>query len=193
MENERKPSFIAIVGILVGVVAGGLFLARILTWSGAARSDVAVGGRAGGDDADSQPDTRPVAAEFALKDLAGKSVKLSDYRGKVVVVNFWASWCLPCRLEIPAFVKLHEKYQARGLEIIGVSVDEDGPDGVQSVVRTERINYPVVMATPDIIGSYGPINAIPTTFVLDRQGQVYQIHRGTVSYAEIESTIRGIL
>ena len=128
-----------------------------------------------------------------MKDLAGKSVRLSDYRGKVVVVNFWASWCLPCRLEIPAFVKLHDKYQARGLEIVGISVDEDDPHAVQSFVKTTGIDYPIVMATQDTIESYGPMDAIPTTFVIDRDGRIYRVHRGMVTYDEIESAIKGVL
>jgi peroxiredoxin len=96
-------------------------------------------------------------------------------------------------METPAFVKVREKYQARGLEVIGVSVDEDGPAAVQSFAERARMNYPVVMADPDTLKSYGPIDAIPTTFIIDREGRVYQVHRGMLTYDNIESAIKGIL
>jgi cytochrome c biogenesis protein CcmG/thiol:disulfide interchange protein DsbE len=96
-------------------------------------------------------------------------------------------------MEIPAFLKLREKYRTRGLEIIGVSVDEEGADAVQSFAKTARINYPVVMANPATMESYGPMDAIPTTFIIDREGRIYQTHRGMVTYDEIERAIMGVL
>jgi cytochrome c biogenesis protein CcmG/thiol:disulfide interchange protein DsbE len=96
-------------------------------------------------------------------------------------------------MEIPAFVKLQQKYHPRGLEIIGVSVDEDGADAVEPFVKTARVNYPIVMANPGTIESYGPMDAIPTTFIIDREGRVNRTYRGTVTYDEIESAIKGIL
>jgi peroxiredoxin len=132
--------------------------------------------------------------EFALKDLSGKQVKLSDYRGKIVVVNFWATWCAPCRMEIPAFIKLREQYRAKGLEVIGISLDtEDDSEGVATFVSSVRINYPVVVGNKEVVEAFGPINAIPTTFIIDRQGRIKGRHLGMLSFDEVENAIKPLL
>jgi peroxiredoxin len=133
------------------------------------------------------------APEFALKDLSGKQVRLSDYKGKVVVVNFWATWCGPCRLEIPDFVRLREQYHDRGLEIIGISMDEDGSEDVAKSAAAFKINYPVVMGTMETVEAFGPMNAIPTTFIIDRQGRIESRHLGMLLFDEVESAIKPLL
>lgn len=135
----------------------------------------------------------PLAQDFDLKDLSGKRVKLSDYKGKVVAVNFWATWCGPCRAEIPDFIKLREQYNSRGLEIIGISLDRGGPQAVANFAERFKINYPVVMGDQKTVDAYGPINAIPTTFVVDRQGRIHSRHLGLVSFNKIENTIKPLL
>jgi peroxiredoxin len=189
MDKDRKLSRVAMAGILVAVAT----VIIVLMNKSLPSAQPATTERDPTSRADNKSAPPAVAPEFALKDLSGNLMKLSDYRGKVVIVNFWATWCLPCRMEIPTFIKLTQKYRARGLEIIGVSVDEDGADGVQSFAETSGINYPVAIANPDTIESYGPIDAIPTTFIIDREGRVYQAHRGMVTYEKIESAIKSIL
>lgn len=133
------------------------------------------------------------APEFNLKNLSGKEVKLSDYKGKVVIVNFWATWCGPCRAEIPSFVSLRERYHGRGLEIIGISLDEGDQESVGAFAERFNINYPIVLGTMETVEAYGPMNAIPTTFVIDRQGQVRSRHLGMMSFSEIEEAIKDLL
>src|SRR5690348_15801968 len=93
------------------------------------------------------------APQWELKDLDGKPVKLSDYKGKVVILDFWATWCWPCRMEIPGLIDLQKKYGDRGLVVIGVSLD-DGPDVVRSFMKRQGVNYSVVMANSKIADDY---------------------------------------
>lgn len=130
------------------------------------------------------------APELVLKDLAGNEVKLSDYKGKVVLLNFWATWCAPCRAEIPAFLRLREQYQDRGLEVIGVSLDEEASDVVSDFATQLHINYPILIGTPEAVKAYGPIDQIPTTFIVDRQGRVHSRHLGMMSFDRIERAIK---
>ncbi len=113
----------------------------------------------------------PQAPEFALKDLTGKNISLSDYRGKVVFLNFWATWCPPCRAEIPDFIEIYRDYQDKGMAIIGVSVDRD-EEVVAGFVKKNEINYPVVMYTQKLISDYQPGNAIPVTIIIDPEGKI---------------------
>jgi peroxiredoxin len=133
------------------------------------------------------------APNFDLRSLSGNRVRLSDYFGKVVVINFWATWCAPCRAEIPAFVRLREQYHDRGLEIIGVSLDEESGDAVSDFARQFHISYPVAIAALDDVEAYGPINQIPTTLIVDRQGRIDSRHLGMMSFDEIESAIKPLL
>ena len=119
-----------------------------------------------------------MAPDWQLNTLDGKRVKLSDFKGKVVILNFWATWCAPCRVEIPGFVMLQKKYGDKGLAVIGVSVDEQGPEVVKKFVKRFGMNYPVVMGNEKIAEAYGGIVAIPTTFVIDREGRIAGKHLG---------------
>lgn len=136
---------------------------------------------------------RNKAPRFTLKDLSGNAVKLSDFEGKVVLLNFWATWCGPCRVEIPEFIRIREQYHTRGFEIIGISLDEDGPDDVAAFARRLKINYPVVMGTTETVEGYGPMNLIPTTLILDRQGRIHSRHLGMLTYDEVEKQIKPLL
>jgi len=136
---------------------------------------------------------KPVAPNWQLRDINGKPINLADFKGKVVILDFWATWCPPCRQEIPGFVTLQRKYQDKGLVIIGVSLDQQGPGVVKPFVRELGMNYPVVMGDEKIVSDYGGIEAIPTTFIIDRQGEVVTAHQGFTDNATFEAEIRPLL
>jgi thiol-disulfide isomerase/thioredoxin len=135
------------------------------------------------------PDPAP---DFKLAGLDGKPLTLADSRDKVVLLNFWATWCGPCRAEIPDLVELQNKYKDR-LQIIGLVVDADDPDAVKKFVEESGVNYPVALASTDIRMQYGGIAALPTSFVLDGQGRVVQKHEGLRNPALYEAEIRSLL
>jgi thiol-disulfide isomerase/thioredoxin len=135
------------------------------------------------------PDAAP---EFKLDALDGKPLTLAASRGKVVLLNFWATWCGPCRAEIPDLIVLQEKYKDQ-LQIIGLTVDDDDASMIKEVVAETRINYPVAMSPPEVRMQYGGIAALPTSFVLDTQGRVVQKHEGLRDPALYETEIRALL
>src|SRR5471030_2911287 len=119
-------------------------------------------------------DPKPAPA-FAVRDLDGREISPASLRGKVVLLNFWATWCPPCRAEIPDLVALQEKYKDT-LQIIGISEDEGGVDGVKRFAAEHRINYPVGMTTPEIEKMFPGISALPTSFIIDRESRIVQKH-----------------
>lgn len=145
---------------------------------------------AGSDEAVNPPKPAPV---WELKDLAGNTIKSVDLKGKVVILDFWATWCPPCRAEIPGFIELQKKYQGKQVVIIGFSVDEGGVDTVKSFGEKQRINYPIVMADEKTQKAFGDIEAIPTTFVIDTEGRIVDKHVGFTEKAEFEKEIAPLL
>jgi len=133
------------------------------------------------------------APEWELKDVDGKAVKWSDFKGKVVILDFWATWCPPCRAEIPGFVELQEQYGEKGLVVVGVSLDEQGPGVVKPFMKKFEVNYPVVMGDAKIVQAFGGIPGLPTTFVMDRKGNVVAAHVGYVSKETFEEEITPLL
>jgi thiol-disulfide isomerase/thioredoxin len=118
-----------------------------------------------------------MAPPLEVVDVAGKPVDKSNWPGKVVLVNFWATWCPPCREEIPELLELKKEFQGR-MEIVGISEDEDPPEAVLKFARHKGMNYPIVMATDQLIEAYGGVAALPTSFLIDTQGRVVQKHSG---------------
>ncbi len=112
------------------------------------------------------------APDFKIKDLNGKEHTLAEYKGKVLFLNFWATWCPPCRAEVPDFVEAYKAYKDQGLEILGISVDEGGVDAVKPFASKYRVNYPLAMVTEQIYNDYQPGAYIPTTFLIDKSGRI---------------------
>ena len=133
------------------------------------------------------------APAWELKDTDGKPIKSSDFAGKVVVLDFWATWCPPCKAEIPGFVELQKNYSDKGLVIVGVSLDEQGPAVVKPFMKQFGMNYPVVMGDDKIIEDFGGIQAIPTTFVIDRSGKITAKHVGFAPVETFEQEIAPLL
>jgi thiol-disulfide isomerase/thioredoxin len=126
---------------------------------------------------------------FTLTDLDGKTMSSTDWKGKVVVVNFWATWCAPCRAEIPDLVALQDKYRDQ-LLVVGISEDEGPVDKVRAFTAERNVNYPIAMTTPDLEKLFPGIVALPTTFILDKDGKVAQKHVGMLHARETEATAR---
>jgi thiol-disulfide isomerase/thioredoxin len=135
------------------------------------------------------PDPAP---DFKLTSLDGKPLSLADSHGKVILLNFWATWCGPCRAEIPDLIELQNKYRDR-LQILGLVVDDDDADAIKEFVEKFRINYPVAMASDAIRIQYGGIAALPTSFVLDAEGRIVQKHEGLRDPLLYETEIRSLL
>jgi thiol-disulfide isomerase/thioredoxin len=133
-------------------------------------------------------DPKPAPA-FTVKDIEGREINAASLRGKVVIVNFWATWCGPCRAEIPDLVALQEKYKDT-LQVIGISEDEAGVEVVKRFAVEHKINYPVAMTTPEIEKMYPGISALPTSFILDRESRIVQKHVGMLTARTTESEAR---
>ena len=134
----------------------------------------------------------PLAPPFSLIDLNGRKLELADHKGKVVLLDFWATWCGPCQIEIPGFVELQERYRDRGLVVIGVATD-NSPEPVREFYREFRMNYPVVMGDERITELYGGIVGLPTTFLIGRDGRIYAKHVGATAVSDIEEEIKELL
>jgi cytochrome c biogenesis protein CcmG/thiol:disulfide interchange protein DsbE len=132
------------------------------------------------------------APDFNLPLIDGGQLRLSSYRGKVVLLDFWATWCVPCREETPHFVDLQQKYGGEGLQIIGVSMD-DSTDPVRTFYQQFHINYPVVMGTADVGSAYGGVLGLPIAFLIDREGRIYAKHMGATDAAVFEKDIATLL
>ena len=133
------------------------------------------------------------APDFSLKDLNGRTYRLADLKGQVVVLNFFATWCGPCRQEIPDFVRLHQSLRAQGLEIIGVSLDQEPGTVLGPFIRNYRITYPIVLGTREVVLDYGGIQGIPTTFIIDRNGKISDYFVGLQPGYQIEASVTKLL
>ena len=131
---------------------------------------------------------------FTLKDINGKDVDLSAYKGKVILLDFWATWCAPCKIEIPGFIDLYNKYRSRGFVALGVSMD-DSTSGVKPFAQQLKMNYPVLIGTgrDDVEQAFGPLQGLPTSFIIDRDGKICGQHMGFVPKEQFEREIKALL
>ena len=134
------------------------------------------------------------APDFELASIDGKKIKLSDYKGKAVVLNFWATWCGPCKIEIPWFVELQKQYGSQGLEIVGVAMDENPTaEKIGKFANQEGINYTVLLGNDPVADLYGGAEVLPTTFYIGRDGKIVARAFGLISHKEIEQNIQSAL
>jgi thiol-disulfide isomerase/thioredoxin len=139
-------------------------------------------------------DAKPARLDFTLKDVEGRDVTLDNFKGKVIVLDFWATWCGPCKVEIPHFIEFQDKYGSRGLQIVGISVD-DTVDKLAPYVKDMKMNYTVLqgLGHDDVQDAYGPIMGIPVSVVISREGKVCATHTGLTSKEVFESEIKALL
>jgi peroxiredoxin len=136
---------------------------------------------------------KPARLDFTLKDMSGKDVNLADYKGKVVMLNFWATWCVPCQHEIPLFVQLQDQYRSQGVVFLGVSVDDDA-ETLRPYAQEMHMNYPVLVGKDhEIQDAYGPMFGIPTTMLISRDGLVCTRYSGARTKDKFEADIKALL
>ncbi len=142
------------------------------------------------------------APDVSIKDLDGRDVRLADYRGKVVLVNFWATWCEPCQIEIPWMIEFQQKYGARGFTVLGVAMDEEGKTVVQPFVTKQKfdvdgqqlaMNYPILLGNDDIADKFGGLIGLPTSILITRDGKKVKTIIGLVNHDDIAKAIEGLL
>jgi peroxiredoxin len=135
---------------------------------------------------------RNAAVDFTLLDASGTSVRLSDFKGKVVPLNFWATWCGGCQVEIPWFIEFEKEYQGNGFAVIGVSMDNDGWKSVKPYIKEKKINYSIGIGNKDLGSLYG-LDSMPMTLLIDRSGRIASTHIGLVAKTDYRSEIETLL
>ena len=130
------------------------------------------------------------APDFDLASLDGKRVKLSDFRGKAVLLNFWATWCSPCKVEMPWFVDLQKKYGNDGFVVLGVAMDDSEPSKIAQFASEMGVNYPVLLGTDKVSDDYGNVQFLPTTFYIDRDGKIVGKGTGLLARSEVEASVQ---
>jgi thiol-disulfide isomerase/thioredoxin len=166
-----------------------------IAFAGAMASTIAIlfgQSQAGGAAAGSSEKIMPSPA-WELQDVDGKTVQSADFKGKVVILDFWATWCGPCKAEIPSLIALQDKYGKDGLAVVGISVDTDGAAVVKKFAGRLGINYPVVLADQKITRAFGGIEVIPATFIVDREGRIVKRHLGLAMQEELENELKPLL
>jgi thiol-disulfide isomerase/thioredoxin len=133
------------------------------------------------------------APDFSLAALDGKTQKLSDYRGKAVLLNFWATWCEPCKIEMPWFVELQKKYGPQGLQVVGVAMDDSDTKDIAAFAQKMGVNYPILIGKEEVGTQYGGVQYLPSTFYISRDQKIVDRVFGLVSRSEIEANIQKAL
>ena len=172
---NRRP---AIRDLLIALAVFGLVFAVALV----------VHRRGHRDPARFSSDSLRIAPDLSLTDLNGSTIHTADYKNKVLLVNFWAAWCVPCAEEVPQFVALQKKYRGQGLQVIGFSVDDDAQE-LQSFYRKHQMNYPVVPSDIKLAGAFGGVLGLPTTFVIGRDNRIHTKHNGATDFSVLEQEV----
>lgn len=190
----RNRSAMKRIGLTVAALAATIFLAYF-AGRGPRTSDARAQKR-------SQASAAPSVLDFALKDLGGHDESLGQFKGRVVLVNFWATWCAPCRIEIPWLMDLQEKYGPRGFTVLGVAMDEEGKSAVVPFVQRERfklgttsqpMNYPILIGSDEAAEKFGGLLGLPTTIVISQDGRQVKRIDGLLSHDEMDKTIQSLL
>jgi peroxiredoxin len=176
---RRKPfvAFVVAMVVMVMVLFGIERAGRSAGHLGAPRADV----------------EDKVAPDFALQSIDGKTVRLSDFRGKAVLLNFWATYCAPCRIEMPWFVELQDRYAAEGLQVVGVAMDDASPDDIETFASELGVNYPILVGEETVGNAFGGVQFLPSTFYIGRDGKVVGKVFGLKTNNEIEENIKKTL
>jgi len=132
------------------------------------------------------------APEFTVTDIDGKKLALSDYKGKVVLLDFWATWCTPCRAEIPHFVEMQQKYGPQGFQVVGISMDDDAKP-VKEFYRQFNMNYPVAVGDDKLAQSFGGVLGLPVNFIIDREGRIHAKYLGATDVSVIDKAVSDLL
>lgn len=174
--------------VLASIVAVGLAAVAI---SGRGKSSVTSKGEPAGA---CDPNAKAANFNFTMKDVDGNDVKLASYKGKVILLDFWATWCGPCKMEIPWFKEFHQKYQDKGFTVVGISSD-DAIEQLRPFVAEYKMNYPVLqgLGRDDVHEAFGPVWGLPTTLIISRDGKICRRHLGLAPRAEFEKEILGLL
>lgn len=138
------------------------------------------------------PEAYPVAPDFSLVNLNGQPIQLSSFHGKVVILDYWATWCAPCKIEIPHLIELQKKYEGQGLQVIGISMD-DGPEPVKVFAHELGMNYPIAMGDVKVAEAYGGVLGLPVAFLIDRQGRINRKLVGDAEMQSLEPDVRKLL
>ncbi|MCX7820212.1 MAG: TlpA family protein disulfide reductase [Brevinematales bacterium] len=142
-----------------------------------------------GKSSETKEKSKPIAYNITGEDIFGNKVELYSFKGRVILLNFWATWCPPCKAEIPDLIKLQNDYKDK-LIVFGISVDQDGVEVVKKFYKENKLNYPVVMLTEDILNNYGGVSAIPTSFVINKKGELEGKIVGMRSYDQLVSILK---
>jgi peroxiredoxin len=134
-----------------------------------------------------------LAPDFSLESLDGKTIRLSDLRGKAVLLNFWATWCGPCKIEMPWFVDLQNQYGAQGLQIVGVAMDDASKEDISKFAKDMGVNYPILIGKESVGDQYGGVPALPESFLISRDGKIVDKIVGLIGKAEIEDAVKKTL
>jgi cytochrome c biogenesis protein CcmG/thiol:disulfide interchange protein DsbE len=186
----NRRTILTIVGL--AAVAGAAWLLEPIVMHKAAHAILASDKESGKENGPEINVGMP-APDFTLRNAAGERVRLSDFRGKVVVLNFWATWCGPCKIEIPWFIDFQNEFAARGFTVLGVSMDENGWSVVKPFMAEQKMNYPVVLGNEEVNRLYAGIEALPTTIVISRDGRTRYLHAGLVGKDEYRKEILTLL